>query len=71
MGKVIQLQHCSIKPEVLIGVDPNMLRKCVEDNMMCQLKRAIGELRWEDIVSVKEEPTSYTYSIRVEFTTGK
>lgn len=71
MGKVIQMQHCSIKPEVLVGVDSNMLRKCVEDTMMSQLKRAIGELRWEDIVTVKENETSYTYSIRLEFKTGK
>ena len=71
MGKVIQLQQCSIKPEVLVGVDGEMLRKCVEDTMMAQLKRAIGELRWEDIVTVKENETSYTYSIRLEFKTGK
>lgn len=71
MGKVIQIQQCTIKPEVLIGVDGNMMRKCVEDNMMSQLKRAIEELRWEDIVTVKEEETSYTYSIRLEFKTGK
>ena len=71
MGKVIQLQQCTIKPELLIGVDEKMLRKCVEDNMTAQLKRAIGELRWEDIVTVKENETSYTYSIRLEFKTGK
>lgn len=71
MGKVIQMQQCTIKPEVLVGVDSNMLRKCVEDNMMCELKRAIGELKWEDIVSIKENETSYTYSIRLEFKTGK
>lgn len=71
MGKIIQLQHCSIKPEVLVGVDGNMLRQCVEDTMMSQFKRAIGELRWEDIVTVKENETSYTYSIRMEFKTGK
>ena len=71
MGKVIQMQQCTIKPEVLVGVDGEMLRKCVEDNMMSQLKRAIGELRWEDIVTVKENETSYTYSIRMEFKTGR
>ena len=71
MGKIIQLQHCSIKPEVLVGVDGNMLRKCVEDTMMSQFKRAIEELRWEDIVTVKENETSYNYSIRMEFKTGK
>ena len=70
MGKIIQLQHCSIKPELLIGVDSHMLRKCVEDTMMCQFKRAIGELRWEDIVTVKEDETSNTYTIRLEFVTG-
>lgn len=71
MGKIIQLQQCTIKPELLIGVDEKMLRKCVEDSMMSQFKRAIGELRWEDIVTVKEDTTSYTYSIRMEFKTGK
>lgn len=71
MGKIIQLQQCTIKPELLIGVDEKMLRKCVEDSMMPQFKRAIGELRWEDIVTVKEDTTSYTYSIRMEFKTGK
>lgn len=71
MGKVIQIQQCTIKPEVLFGVDGNMLRKCVEDTMMSQFKRAIEELRWEDIVTVKEDTTSYTYSIRMEFKTGK
>lgn len=71
MGKIIQLQQCTIKPEVLIGVDGNMLRKCVEDNMMAQLKRTIEELRWKDIVTVKENDTSYIYSIRMEFKTGK
>ena len=71
MGKVIQMQQCTIKPEVLVGVDGEMLRKCVEDTMMSQFKRAIGELRWEDIVTVKENETSYTYSIRMEFKTGK
>lgn len=71
MGKIIQLQQCTIKPEVLFGVDEIMLRKCVEDSMMSQLKRAIGELKWENIVTVKEDTTSYTYSIRMEIKTGK
>ena len=71
MGKIVQIQQCTIKPEIMFGVDEIMLRKCVEDNMMSQLKRAIGELKWEDIVTVKEDTTSYTYSIRMEFKTGK
>lgn len=71
MGKIIQLQQCTIKPEVLVGVDGNMMRKCVEDSMMSQFKRAIGELRWEDIVDIKEEETSYTYSIRMKIITGR
>lgn len=71
MGKIIQLQHCSIKPEVLIGVDGNMLRKCVEDSMMSQFKRAIGELKWEDITDIEEETTGIKYTIRMVIKTGK
>ena len=70
MGKIIQLQQCTVKMPNY-GYDGELLRKCVEDNMMCQLKRALGELKWEDIVTVKEDDTLYTYSIRMEITTGK
>lgn len=70
MGKVIQLQQCTIKPQNY-GYDGDLLKKCVGDTMMCQLKRAIGELKWEDIVTVKEDETHFTYSIRLEIKTGK
>lgn len=71
MGKVVQIQQCTIKPELLIGVDEKMLRKCVEDSMMAQLKRAIGELKWEDITDIEEETTGIKYTIRMIIKTGK
>lgn len=71
MGKVITLQQYSIKPEVLIGVDDKLLRKCVEDSMMAQFKRAIGELKWEDITDIEEETTGIKYTIRMVVKTGK
>lgn len=71
MGKVITLQQYSIKPELLYGADDNLLRKCVEDNMMSQFKRAIGELKWEDITDIEEETTGIKYTIRMVIKTGK
>ena len=62
MAKAITIQHIILNEFKTERTDKDM-----EDRMMMELKRAIGEMKFSDIADITVDPYATRYTILVSF----
>lgn len=65
-SKIIRLRQCRLSEYPFHRWEnPELLEQYYRDTMMCEFKRAIAQLKPEDIINVREEDGCVYYDIDV------